>query len=120
MTGRHLLTTLCLGLGIAGTAMQACAAPAPYGPVPTDQQVEWLRKEWYAFVHFGLNTYTDREWGYGDESPELFNPGNFDAEKIVRTFKKAGMNGMIYTAKHHDGFCTWPTKSTGHNITKKK
>ena len=118
MTGRHLLTTLCLGLGIAGTAMQTCAAPAPYGPVPTDQQVEWLRKEWYAFVHFGLNTYTDREWGYGDESPELFNPGNFDAEKIVRTFKKAGMNGMIYTAKHHDGFCTWPTKSTGHNITK--
>lgn len=118
MTARHLLTTLCLSLGFAGAAVQGAGEPAPYGPLPTDQQVEWLRKEWYAFVHFGLNTYTDREWGYGDESPELFNPGNFDAEKIVRTFKKAGMNGMIYTAKHHDGFCTWPTKSTRHNITR--
>ena len=93
-------------------------APAPYGPLPTEQQVKWLRMEWYAFVHFGLNTYTDREWGYGDEKPELFNPADFDAEAIVKTFKEAGMNGMIYTAKHHDGFCTWPTKSTGHNITK--
>ena len=118
MTAKHLLTTLCLGAGLAGAAVQAAGAPAPYGPTPTEQQVDWLRKEWYAFVHFGLNTYTNREWGYGDESPELFNPGNFDAEKIVRTFKEAGMNGMIYTAKHHDGFCTWPTKSTGHNITK--
>ena len=93
-------------------------APAPYGPVPTEQQVNWLRMEWYAFVHFGLNTYTNREWGYGDESPALFNPSDFDAEAIVKTFKDAGMNGMIYTAKHHDGFCTWPTESTEHNITK--
>ena len=117
MTARHLLTTLCLGLGFAGATVQAAAEPAPYGPLPTRQQVDWLRMEWYAFVHFGLNTYTNREWGYGDESPKMFNPGNFDAEKIVRTFKDAGMNGMIYTAKHHDGFCTWPTESTGHNIT---
>lgn len=73
--------------------------------------------EWYAFVHFGLNTYTNREWGYGDEAPKLFNPADFDAEAIVRTFKDAGMSGMIYTAKHHDGFCTWPTVSTSHNIT---
>ncbi len=74
--------------------------------------------EWYAFVHFGLNTYTGREWGYGDESPNLFNPTNFDASAIVETFRKAGMSGMIYTAKHHDGWCAWPTKSTSHNITK--
>ena len=93
-------------------------APAPCGPVPTEQQVNWLRMEWYAFVHFGLNTYTDREWGYGEENPGMFNPSDFDAEAIVKTFKDAGMNGMIYTAKHHDGFCTWPTESTGHNITK--
>ena len=91
-------------------------APKPFGPLPTEQQVNWLRMEWYAFVHFGLNTYTDREWGYGDESPKLFAPANFSAEAIVRTFKDAGMSGMIYTAKHHDGFCTWPTKSTKHNI----
>lgn len=110
--GAFLLTLIC------GSSM-ACAAkaPRPYGPVPTEQQVKWLRMEWYAFVHLGLNTYTNREWGYGDESPALFNPSDFDAEAIVRTFKEAGMNGMIYTAKHHDGFCTWPTKSTTHNIT---
>lgn len=114
---KRLLTSLCLALMGAGGVAIAAEAPAPYGPVPTEQQVKWLRMEWYAFVHFGLNTYTNKEWGYGDESPELFNPASFDAEAIVRTFKDAGMKGMIYTAKHHDGFCTWPTKSTGHNIT---
>ncbi|MBR2145660.1 MAG: alpha-L-fucosidase, partial [Akkermansia sp.] len=111
------LIRLCMALLLGWNASLGADAPKPYGPVPTDQQVKWLRMEWYAFVHFGLNTYTNREWGYGDESPELFNPGNFDAEAIVRTFKEAGMSGMIYTAKHHDGFCTWPTRSTDHNIT---
>ena len=111
---KGLVAALLCGIGMAWGKN----APAPYGPLPTEQQVKWLRMEWYAFVHFGLNTYTDREWGYGDENPEMFNPADFDAEAIVRTFKEAGMNGMIYTAKHHDGFCTWPTESTGHNITK--
>lgn len=92
--------------------------PAPYGPTPTAQQVDWLRMEWYAFVHFSLNTFTNKEWGYGDESPELFNPGQFNARDIVGTFKEAGMTGMIYTAKHHDGWCAWPTKSTSHSIRK--
>ncbi len=101
--------------GLCGL-LSAAPAPKPFGPLPTEQQVNWLRMEWYAFVHFGLNTYTDREWGYGDESPTLFNPSDFSADAIVRTFKEAGMSGMIYTAKHHDGFCTWPTKSTKHNI----
>ena len=118
MFSKKLLKAACLGLLSAMTVLQAAEAPAPYGPVPTEQQVKWLRMEWYAFVHFGLNTYTNKEWGYGDESPTMFNPAHFDAEAIVKTFKGAGMNGMIYTAKHHDGFCTWPTKSTGHNITK--
>ena len=104
-------------LGCLAGTLSAATEPAPYGPLPTKQQVDWLRMEWYAFVHFGLNTYTDREWGYGDESPKLFNPSSFNAEAIVKTFKGAGMSGMIYTAKHHDGFCTWPTKSTKHNIT---
>ena len=118
MFSKNLLKAACFALLCATSALQASDAPAPYGPVPTEQQVKWLRMEWYAFVHFGLNTYTDKEWGYGDESPKMFNPAHFNAEAIVKTFKGAGMNGMIYTAKHHDGFCTWPTKSTGHNITK--
>ena len=104
--------------GLSAAAALAAEPPAPCGPLPTEQQVKWLRMEWYAFVHFGLNTYTNREWGYGDESPRLFAPSDFDAEAIVKTFKGAGMNGMIYTAKHHDGFCTWPTSSTEHNITR--
>ena len=117
MSIKQWFQTACLGLcGMVGSAAGA-EAPAPFGPTPTEQQVKWLRMEWYAFVHFGLNTYTNKEWGYGDESPGMFNPGDFDAEAIVTTFKKAGMQGMIYTAKHHDGFCTWPTKSTTHNIT---
>lgn len=92
--------------------------PAPYGPLPSKQQVDWLRMEWYAFVHFSLNTFTNKEWGYGDESPTLFNPGQFNAKEIVETFKEAGMTGMIYTAKHHDGWCAWPTRSTTHSIKK--
>ncbi len=106
-----LLSALMLG------SLHAAEPPAPHGPVPTDAQVNWLRMEWYAFVHFGLNTYTNREWGYGDESPELFNPERFDASTIVKTFRKAGMRGMIYTAKHHDGWCSWQTRTTSHSIS---
>ena len=95
----------------------AANPPAPCGAVPTEQQIQWQRMEWYAFVHFGLNTYTGKEWGYGDEDPGMFTPSGFDANKIVSTFKQAGMKGMIYTAKHHDGFCLWKTKSTKHNVT---
>lgn len=109
----HLILTA-LSLGCVNAADQ----PAPYGPLPTRQQVDWLRMEWYAFVHFGLNTYTNKEWGYGNESPSLFNPQQFNAQKIANTFRDAGMTGMIYTAKHHDGWCSWPTSSTTHSIRK--
>ncbi|MEG0427606.1 MAG: alpha-L-fucosidase [Akkermansia sp.] len=111
-------------LSLLTMSVLACApswsasAPAPYGPIPTPQQVDWQRMEYYGFVHFGLNTYTDREWGYGDEDPKLFNPSDFDANKIAKIFKDAGMKGLILTAKHHDGFCLWPTKTTEHNISK--
>ncbi len=96
----------------------AAGAPKPFGAIPTEQQVQWQRLEFYGFVHFGLNTFTNREWGYGDEDPQIFFPKKFDAFEIAETAKNGGMAGIIYTAKHHDGFCMWPTKSTSHNISK--
>ena len=74
--------------------------------------------EVYGIVHWGLNTYTDREWGYGDEDPALLNPARFNADQIVGACKSGGLGGLVVVAKHHDGFCLWPTKTTEHNITK--
>ncbi len=111
----HLFALMAALASFSSTA-GAAEPPAPVYPVPTDAQVNWLRMEWYGFVHFGLNTYSNREWGYGNEDPKLFNPTKFDAEKIARTFKEAGMSGMIYTAKHHDGWCAWPTGTTSYSV----
>ena len=110
---------LLLPLASAALALSAHAeAPRPHGAVPHARQLAWQRLEFYGFIHFGLNTFTGREWGYGDEDPRLFDPPSFDARAIVRQLKQAGMRGVIVTAKHHDGFCLWPTETTGHNISK--
>lgn len=83
---------------------------------PSQRQLKWFEMEMYAFIHYGPNTYTDREWGQGTESPEIFHPTGLDCDQRVEAIKAAGMKGMVLTAKHHDGFCLWSSKYTEHSV----
>lgn len=92
------------------------SAPRPHYPIPSERQLAWHDCEMYGFVHFTINTFTDLEWGSGSESPSLFNPTELDCRQWVSAAKAAGMKGLILTAKHHDGFCLWPTEYTDHSV----
>jgi alpha-L-fucosidase len=102
---------------LAGTSSALVAAPpSAYGAVPSDRQLRWHQLQTTAFLHFTVNTFTDREWGYGDEDPNIFQPSAFDADAIVAALDRGGMRGVILTCKHHDGFCLWPTATTEHSV----
>lgn len=88
----------------------------PIGAVPSANQMRWQQMEYYAFVHFSLNTYTDQSWGFGNEDVKLFNPDKMDCRQWARICKQAGMKGIIITAKHHCGFCLWPSKYTQYSV----
>ncbi|MGI9277278.1 MAG: alpha-L-fucosidase [Endozoicomonas sp.] len=92
------------------------AVDAALKAVPAERQLKYQREAFYGFIHFGMNTFTDRGWGTGREAPELFNPSDLDTDQWVAAMKSAGMKGVILTAKHHDGFCLWPSKYTEHSV----
>lgn len=89
---------------------------APCGPLPNANQLRWQDMEMYAFIHYSLNTYTDQEWGFGNENPKLFNPSSLDCRQWARVCKQSGMRGIIFTAKHHCGFCMWPSAYTEYSV----
>ncbi|MVT43434.1 alpha-L-fucosidase [Chitinophaga oryziterrae] len=91
-------------------------APGPCGPVPSENQMKWQEMEYYAFIHLSTNTFTDQEWGFGEDDPKTFNPVNLDCRQWARVCKEAGMKGIILTAKHHSGFCLWPSKYTAYSV----
>jgi alpha-L-fucosidase len=112
-------STLSLATGLMGIGLSCFAAvkpPAPLMPIPTARQLEWQKTELSMFLHFGMNTFTNREWGTGSEDPALFNPARFDAGQWAAVAKAAGFGRVILTAKHHDGFCLWPSRYTGHSV----
>ncbi|MGD9346902.1 MAG: alpha-L-fucosidase [Candidatus Aminicenantes bacterium] len=109
----HVITLL---IAIAWINCTPVNPPKPYGAVPSERQLIWHNMKYHAFIHFGPNTFTDIEWGHGDESPDVFNPSELNCRQWARVIKEAGMEGAIITAKHHDGFCLWPSRYSTHTV----
>ncbi|WOK98176.1 alpha-L-fucosidase 1-like [Canna indica] len=100
------------------TYSRLATPPLPVPPIPSASQLKWHRRELIMFFHFGMNTFTDSEWGTGAESPSLFNPVALDARQWIDAAAAAGASLVILTAKHHDGFCLWPSRYTDHSVAK--
>lgn len=109
-----LLCVAVWSMGVVGQKIK------PFGPTPTRQQMDWHDMEFYIFMHFGPNTFTDLEWGHGTEDPNSFNPTQLDCRQWARIARDAGAKGIIITAKHHDGFCLWPSKFSTHTVRESK
>lgn len=116
MINHTKISALVIATALAALTSCSTPEPAPCYPLPNNNQLQLQDMEMYAFIHYSLNTYTNQEWGYGDESPELFNPKNLDVRQWAQTCKNAGMKGIILTAKHHCGFCLWPSKYTDYSV----
>ena len=116
MRRRDFLATSATAIGAAACGPLKLTEITPYLPVPSRSQLWWQRAELGLFTHFGMNTFTDREWGDGREDPRAFNPVRFDARQWARAAKAGGFKYVILTAKHHDGFCLWPSRYTDHSV----
>ena len=110
------ILTMALACAAYGGCRAQVTEPEACGPVPSANQLRWQDMEMYAFIHYSLNTYTDQEWGFGNENPQLFNPADLDCRQWARVCKQAGMRGIIFTAKHHCGFCMWPSAYTEYSV----
>jgi len=113
----HVLFVFCL---LTVSCKEKGIPPAPILPLPTERQLAWHDLEQYAFIHFTTNTFTGKEWGYGDEDPDIFNPTGMNTDKWIKTFKEVGFKGVVLTCKHHDGFCLWPSAYTDHSVKNSK
>src|SRR6478735_10178955 len=112
MTRREFLASTAL----AAASRRAWLRAQATRPTPSPSQLAWQQDELALFLHFGVNTFTDREWGDGKEDPAIFAPSTLDARQWARTARAAGFRMMILTAKHHDGFCLWPSAITRHTV----
>ena len=117
ITRRSFLRSTAAALAVGRGAWQGAIRP-PSRPVPSSAQLAWQREELAMFLHFGVNTFTNREWGDGKEDPSIFVPNRLDARQWARTARAAGYRAMILTVKHHDGFCLWPSKTTTHSVAR--
>ena len=114
------LLILCGIALLAVSCLKTAVPPAPVLPVPSERQLAWHELEQYAFIHFTTNTFTGKEWGYGDEKADIFNPSEINTDQWAQTIKDAGLKGIVLTCKHHDGFCLWPSAYTDHSVKSSK